>query len=210
VLPVAPAGSPGPLAAARRWSAYLAEADRSVFAAVLAHRRPAIVTAARVVSGLAEPGIVYPVLAAAGLASVRRSGWPRAVLPGLVVAGGAIARRQLAQVIARPRPPVSAWLAEPEGFSLPSRHTTLAALAAGAATRALGADGPSRRAAPLLAAAGVGASRVCLGVHWPGDVVAGWLFAEIWLLLADRLSPAWPGPDSAAIRATETGTTGRG
>ncbi len=190
----------GGLAVVRHCGTHLARTDRSLFAAVLAHRRPAIVTAARAVSGLAEPGIVYPALAAA-----RRGGWPQAVLPGLVVAGGAAARRQLAQVIARPRPPASAWLAEPEGFSLPSRHTTLAALAAGATARALGTGRPSRRTAPLLAAAGVGASRVCLGVHWPGDVVAGWLFAETWLLLADILSPAWPGPGSTGTR-----TTGRG
>ncbi len=204
------AGNPRRLAAARRWGTYLARADRSLFAAVLAHRRPAIITAARAVSGLAEPGIIYPALTAAGLAAARRGGWPTAVLPCLVVAGGAAARGQLSQVIARPRPPASAWLAEPVGFSLPSRHTALAALAAGATVRALGIGGPPRRAAPLLAAAGVGASRVCLGVHWPGDVVAGWLFAETWLLLADSLSPAWPGPGSAGTISTGTRTRGRG
>jgi membrane-associated phospholipid phosphatase len=46
-----------------------------------------------------------------------------------------------------------------------------------------GPSGAPVRATTLVAAAGIGASRVCLGVHWPSDVVAGWLFAEGWLCL---------------------------
>jgi undecaprenyl-diphosphatase len=42
------------------------------------------------------------------------------------------------------------------------------------------------RANPFLAAAWIGASRVYLGVHWPTDVVAGWLFAEGWLSCCGR------------------------
>lgn len=160
-------------------------ADRRVFDAVRAHRDPRAVTVARVVSALAEPHVVYPVLALAGTRSARKSSWCQAAVPGLVVAAGAAARRQLSQAIARPRPPAEAWLAEPEGFSLPSKHTTLAVLTVGAVARALGIRGAPAQAAAALAGAGVGASRVCLGVHWPADVIAGWLFAVGWLHLTD-------------------------
>jgi undecaprenyl-diphosphatase len=105
-------------------------------------------------------------------------------MPVLVVAGGAAARRRVSRVVARPRPPAEAWLTRPEGYSLPSKHTTLAALAAGACARTLGGSDASARAASLLAAMAVGASRVYLGVHWPADVIAGWLFADGWLRLA--------------------------
>ena len=160
----------------------LVRADRAAFDRVRASRTRTGIVIARAVSALAEPEVAYPVLVITSAVGVRRASWRYAAMPGLVITGAA-ARRMLSRMIARPRPPAEAWLAEPEGYSLPSKHTTLAALAAGACARSLGLRGAPVRAALLLAAAGVGVSRVYLGVHWPTDVAAGWLFAEGWLYL---------------------------
>lgn len=168
----------------------LGSLDRQTMALLPALRRPAGVTAARMVSALAEPGVAAAVLITHAALRAPRDGWRAACGPAVVVASGTVARRWLSRAIARPRPPAAGWLTEPEGFSLPSKHTTLAALTAGAlAGQGMSGSGP-RRAAPLLAAAGVGASRVYLGVHWPTDVLAGWLFAEGWLRLARWARPA--------------------
>ena len=168
--------------------------DQAAIRAVAAsRRRPAAVSAARAVSALAEPAFVSALLTVFAATAARRAGWRAACLPCLVVAGGAVTRRGLSRVVARPRPPAAAWLTKPEGFSLPSKHTTLAALTAGACAGSAGVRGTPRLLIPLLAAAGVGASRVFLGVHWPSDVLAGWLFAEGWLQLAESIVPAPAG-----------------
>ena len=182
--------------AAQPRDSWLGRIDTAVIGLVAGARTAAAVRAAHAVSSLAEPGPVAVLLAAVTAAAVRRAGWREGFAPVAAVTAGMMARRKLSGVVARQRPPASIWLAEPEGFSLPSRHTALAALTAGACAGALGAGRGTSHTAALLAAVGVGASRVCLGVHWPSDVLAGWLFAAGWLDLCRWLQPAARVPGS--------------
>jgi membrane-associated phospholipid phosphatase len=178
------------LVTAQAPESWLGRLDRVVISMIQNRRSPAAVAVARAVSALAEPGFAVLPLAAAAAIALRRAGGRAACTPCLAVASGVVARRRLSRAIARPRPPAGLWLTEPEGFSLPSKHTSLAGLTVGACASAVGAGSLASHAASLLAAAGVGAGRVYLGVHWPSDVLAGWLFAAGWLHLAESVLTA--------------------
>jgi undecaprenyl-diphosphatase len=90
----------------------------------------------------------------------------------------------LKRVISRPRPNLPEGLKSlvdpPDRFSFPSGHAT-ASLAVMLPV-ALAAGGGGISLLVLAPALLVGVSRCYLGVHYPGDVLAGWLIAVVSVL----------------------------
>jgi len=159
---------------------------------VLAGAPPVVVAISRQVTRLGDRTSVWIAAASAGLLrSVRsRRAGPVAVAVTTLAAGAAV-RAGLAVSLNRRRPPERLWHMEWSGPSFPSRHTTLATLGAGLVAGCLAADDPrAARAITWGTAGAVGVSRLVLGVHWPTDVLGGWLFAAGLLLASHRLRAA--------------------
>ncbi|SFE62556.1 undecaprenyl-diphosphatase [Actinacidiphila alni] len=162
----------------------------------VAHRPHTMATAARTVTALGTGP--FPYLAAvlggwlAGGGSTARGalrtgrGLPTALLALVVLLAGQAVRTGLMAAFRRARPPAADWATHVSGHSFPSGHTASSAMAAGLLAWGLlrwrpGRTGRLLAAGCALVALAVGCTRVYLGVHWPTDVLGGWLLAACWL-----------------------------
>lgn len=166
----------------------LAAFDPAVIDWVAAHRSPALVLAAEVVTNAGSPTVSIGAMVVA----IAWWAWRR---DGRTVAYGSIGLGLLLVVdvgtkamVARPRPPAVLHVVAAQGYSFPSGHAMLSGGAVLLLTWLLARRGalpaPAARrgllagiAALLLVA--IAASRVVLGVHYPDDVLAGWALAVL-------------------------------
>jgi undecaprenyl-diphosphatase len=166
----------------------------------VAHRPHALVGVAKVVTD-AGTGPFPPLAAALGgwLAAGRRTARRRltaALLAVAVLLAGQLLRTLLMNLFHRARPPVADWAVYAGGHAFPSGHTAASAMAAillgwGLLRARPGPLGKAAAALCALAAVAVGCTRVYLGVHWPTDVLGGWLFAACWIGAALPLLTAY-------------------
>jgi undecaprenyl-diphosphatase len=142
----------------------------------------------RDITALGSTGILtLVVLAVAGFLLL--TGKRRSALTMLVsVVSGVVISQTTKMAYARPRPELVPHGAEVYSASFPSGHSMMAAvvyLTLGALLARTQAD-PRVKAYILgisvLLTLMVGASRVYLGVHWPTDVLAGWVLGGVWAL----------------------------
>jgi undecaprenyl-diphosphatase len=163
--------------------------DRNLYESLYAGHRPALVVVARVFTALGEPTVL---IGAGFLFAVFlwREGRARFALALLLVI---LVGRGLSEVqkywIARARPDLEPHLVVVKTSSFPSGHATSSMIFYLTIAIALTAGTPWQRpaaVAAVLLSLCVGVSRVMLGVHWPSDVVGGWAFGMLWVLLTLR------------------------
>lgn len=191
--------------------------DGGMHAWVVGHRNAALIWLAVTVTSLGTSLAVGPVVFVVVILGTSRRRHDRlrrrqAVVVMAVLAAGSLLRFGLSVLVGRLRPPQRDWAYPAGGYAWPSGHTTVSAIGAGLLVWWLiGGMGNARKRAltilvALLYIAAVGSSRVYLGVHWPSDVLAGWLFALCWLSLAAGLLPTswrpWPVTGSRPFTAS--------
>lgn len=149
----------------------------------------------------------YALAALSGALSLRTNRWLGPTAGLLALASAQVARIVLASVVARPRPPTEdrAWSAG--GWSTPSGHTTTSMVVAVLLTYAVHRTARNRwrpvlLTLPVVWAVAVGVSRVFLGMHWPTDVLAGWLLAGCWagLWAADQMGRHKRDEDDTTVK----------
>ena len=176
--------------------------DRSIYEALYAGHRPLLLELARIFTALGEPTVL---IGASAICALWLWHIGRARL-GLVLLLIAMIGRALSEAqkywIARARPDLEPHLVIVKTSSFPSGHATSSMIFYLALALALTAHTRWHRlaaAGALLLSFLVGISRVMLGVHWPSDVVGGWAFGMLWVLLTLRPAERLLRADSAKM-----------
>jgi undecaprenyl-diphosphatase len=166
----------------------IALVDRPATRWLADHRDAWLTTALRMITATGSP-VGLTVLAVAVCATVawQRSSWLPVTL-GVIGAGGiGLVVTTIKALVGRDRPPSPFSAIAVSGYSFPSGHATgtaaVTVLAAWLVTRWLVTSWAARVAVWATAVGVIGAigfSRVYLGVHYPSDVLAGWLLGTAW------------------------------
>lgn len=131
--------------------------------------------------------IFGPALACAVVWLALRGRGNEAALLGGGIAGAFILNETLKLHFHRPRPQVPWSIGDEHTFSFPSGHSLFAVVLYGTlAYLALRRSGRKRHRVWIVLPAtlmplSIGLSRIYLGMHYPTDVLAGWLAGAMWL-----------------------------
>ena len=159
----------------------------------------AAVSVSRAVTRLGGNPVLSVVAVAAVLFLVSRNRTRLAVFVLVAAVGESVIIRVVKTMVGRDRPSFPDPIDVATGRSFPSGHAMGATVVWGAVLLALIGFVAPRWRRPAIAAvvvliAGVGLTRVVLGVHYPSDVLAGHVLGVAWLAVAMAIVAVWPEP----------------
>jgi undecaprenyl-diphosphatase len=162
----------------------------------------------RLVTALGYYYVVVPLLAMAVFVFYRRGWRLSAVLLVVSTGGSVVLTTVLKGVFQRTRPELFDAGYQASFYSFPSGHATVAVGFYGMLTvilayRMRGAAWWAVAACGLLVVLLIGFSRLYLGVHYPTDVLAGYLSALLWLVCVGSIYALWLSV--RGLRAAESG-----
>ncbi|WP_223066038.1 phosphatase PAP2 family protein [Paenibacillus caui] len=176
--------------------------DKSVISAVQGMESPGITRFMELLSWIGTAKVVIVLLVVAMVILYFVLGHRRELFfLAFVCAGSYVLNTVFKHVFKRERPDLHR-LAEETGYSFPSGHSMVAFALYGVLAYLLWKHTASWIGKTLLLVcsaimiAGIGISRIYLGVHYPSDVLGGYLASGCWLALAIWLGGRW-------IRGTE-------
>jgi undecaprenyl-diphosphatase len=165
--------------------------DRAIYEALYAGHSPVLMATARIFTALGEPTVLIAASFAVALWLWFRGHRHLPFVFIAIIMFGRVVSELQKYWIARARPDLETHLVVVKTSSFPSGHANSSmifyltlAIVLTAGTRWQHKAVAGAIALSLL----VGTSRVMLGVHWPSDVVGGWAFGMLWVLLTLRLS----------------------
>ena len=121
------------------------------------------------------------------------------LLAGTIISGWMV-NTALKLAVGRPRPSIVPHLTQADGYSFPSGHSFNSALVYIAIGLAFAAISSQRRVrwtligGAIVLSLSIAFTRVWLGVHYPSDVLAGWLGGAGWAFMASTVLHKPPLP----------------
>lgn len=163
--------------------------DAPLLSFIASHRQPWLTSIMVFITTLGDPRFIIPAVFLLGLAfRYWYKNWQATWMLALATASAGLFDLLIKELIDRPRPLLIWRLIEVPGSAFPSGHAALAVfyiITAYLITRKL----TTWQYKVLVWIVGIGImiaigiSRVYLGVHWPTDVVGGWVLAVVWATL---------------------------
>ena len=166
------------------WIIRLGEYDERLLHAVVSRRTGWLDTLVRFLTRLGDPPVAIALAGGLALGVAGDLGGYRYV-PAFSLALSFLLAQVLKRFFSRPRPDlpvgINSLIQAPDRFSIPSGHATAALAIALPLALAL----PLTLGLPILfLGLAIGVTRCYLGVHYPGDVMAGWILASLAVVLA--------------------------